>query len=505
MNVLLVSCKKLDWMQESKGAIPLPLLYLASVLKSKGHEPIILDLSVKARYTENYNNMDALRDIDAAIQQHDPSLIGFNCFVSQQFPFIMQAAEHIKTYTDIHITLGGAHPSLFPVEILEHCPAIDTVVIGEGETQIIDIINSIEKNNVHVLSSTQALAWRSDSKVIKNDRVGFIKDLDSIPMPSWDLINLEDYYGDHTGWHNPKGFDIKVSIPILTSRSCPFSCNFCACFTTMGRMFRVRSPYKVVDEIEYLNKEFGMNYFGFIDDIVNIRKDHIIGICNEIIRRKLDIQFEPTCGLYLGKVDDDIAKAMARAGCTFARLPVEHGSDWIRTNVIGKKISRESIFKAQKVLKANGIRTSTMSIMGFPEDTVETLQETYDLLIELNADLNYVFNLIPMPGSRVFEQAVNEGLLNVNFDINSLWRGDVELDPVQKDQQFYIKPKDMTFEEMAMFRQKFNQIRILSDEIKEEISKSNETNKPSHSSLINDLANGVESQVESGMILQAGR
>jgi len=462
MNILLISCRKLDWMQESKGTIPVPLLYLAAALRREGYTTSILDLSIMKTEVGETPDESSLSAIEQYIHQHTPALIGFNCFVSQHFPFIADAAKHIRTLSpEIHVTVGGSHPTLFAGDILNNCLDIDSIVLGEGEETIVALAKAVEKRRIADLASAQAIAFRVGDRVITNPRTSYLSDLDALPESAWDLINLEDYYSDHTGWHNPKNMDIRLSIPILTSRSCPFNCNFCACHKTMGRTFRMRSPGKIVDEIEHLNKEYGMNYFGFIDDNINLSKHHIIGICDEIIRRKLDIQFEPTCGLYLGHVDEEVAYSLGKAGCVFARLPVEHGNDHIRNTVIGKNLPREQIFRAKKLLKDNGMRVSTMSIMGFPEDTAATLQDTYDLLLELNADLNYVFNLIPFPGTRLFEQAVQEGLLLGHFDTTALWRGEADLDPVQKTQQYYLKPKNMSFAELDVFREKFNNIRIM--------------------------------------------
>jgi anaerobic magnesium-protoporphyrin IX monomethyl ester cyclase len=462
MNVLLISCKKLAWMQETKGTIPVPLLYLAAVLRGAGYVPTILDLSIAPIDTDTSSDERLLSIIEQYIRKSNPTLIGFNCFVSQHLPFIVKAARHIrKIAPDIHVTVGGAHPTLFAEAILRNCSDIDSVVLGEGEEQIVALAKAIEERRMSDIESLQAIAFRVNGKVVSNPRRNYITDLDILPEAAWDLINLDDYYSDHTGWNNPKNMNIQLSIPIITSRSCPFNCNFCACHRTMGRAFRMRSPIKVVDEIEHLNKEYGMNYFGFIDDNVNLNKDHVIAICNHIIQRKLDIQFEPTCGLYLGRVDEDIAYALGKAGCVFARLPIEHGNDYMRNTVIGKNLPREQIFRAKRLLKENGMRVSTMSIMGFPEDTAHTLQDTYDLLQELKADLNYVFNLIPFPGTKVFDQAQKEGLLLSTFSEEQLWKGEIDLDPVQKVQQYYLKPKNMTLEQLDFYRNKFNEIRVM--------------------------------------------
>jgi anaerobic magnesium-protoporphyrin IX monomethyl ester cyclase len=462
MKVLLIGCQKLSWMGETKGTIPVPLLHLGASLQKAGHSPTILDLSIVSKEPKSIQDESFIDIIKNYISQVDPGLIGINCFVSQHVPFILKTAQKIKEFKpDLHLTIGGAHPTMFASDILENCREIDSIVLGEGEEQIVAIADLLESKRISEMNSIQALAYRVNGAIKTNLRKNYITELDSLPEASWDLINFEDYYSDHSDWHNPKNMNIQLSVPILTSRSCPFNCNFCACHKTMGRVFRMRSPKKVVDEIEHLNKEYGLNYFGFIDDNVNLNKDHIIGICHEIVQRRLDIQFEPTCGLYLGRLDEEIAYALGKAGCVFARLPIEHGNDYIRNEVIGKNLSREQIFRAKKLLKDNGMRISTMSIMGFPEDTPKTLQDTYDLLSELKADLNYVFNLIPFPGTKVFEQAKREGLLLSSFSKNQIWKGEIDLDPVQKVQQYYLKPKNMSLEQLDHYREKFNEIRVM--------------------------------------------
>ena len=465
MNILLIACPKLEWMQDSKGTLPVPLLYLAAVLREAGFSAHILDLSIIEPTPEVDQFSNEILKIIKAVSEINPAIIGFNCFVSQHLPLIIQASQQLrKNLSDVHITIGGAHPSLFFEDILSNCPEIDSVIIGEGEEQIVALAKGIDTNTDN-FDSIHSFAYRVNGKVVNNHRRDYISDLDILPDAAWDTINFADYYSDHTSWHNPKNHDIKISIPISTSRSCPFSCNFCACHKTMGRGFRKRSPRRVVGEIEHLHREYGLNYFGFIDDNVNLDKSHVLEICDEIIRRHLDIQFEPTCGLHLPSLDDDIAKALSKAGCVFARLPIEHGNDYIRNKIIGKNLKREKIFEVAHSLKKYGIRTSTMCIMGFPEDTVQTLQDTYDLLLELKADLNYVFNLIPFPGTKVFEQAKQEGLLLSTFSEEQIWKGEIDLDPVQKVQQYYLKPANMSLEQLDIFRHKFNTIRIMNTDL----------------------------------------
>jgi radical SAM superfamily enzyme YgiQ (UPF0313 family) len=265
MNILLIACPKLEWMQDSKGSIPVSLLYLAAVLRQAGFSVHILDLSVMKSDPEVDSFDNLMLKINNTVSDVDPAIIGFNCFVSQHLPFIMRVSKQLrKTLPKVHITLGGAHPSIFYKDILANCSEFDSVIVGEGEEQIVALANCVEKKT-NEFDHIHSFAYRVNGAIAYNQRNGYITDLDLLPDASWDIINFPDYFSDHSSWHNPKKHDIKISAPIITSRSCPFSCNFCACHKTMGRGFRKRSPKRVVGEIEHLHREYGIRYFGFID------------------------------------------------------------------------------------------------------------------------------------------------------------------------------------------------------------------------------------------------
>jgi radical SAM superfamily enzyme YgiQ (UPF0313 family) len=139
----------------------------------------------------------------------------------------------------------------------------------------------------------------------------------------------------------------------------------------------------------------------------------------------------------------------------------------MRNQVIGKHLARERIYEAVKLLKKYGIFTSGMFIMGFPEDTEKTMNDTYKMICDLQLDLNYVFNLIPVPGTKVFSQAMKDDLFLQKFDISDLWKGNISLDPNQDKKQFFIKPYQMTLEQLMTFRKRFDAVRIMSDQAKE--------------------------------------
>ncbi len=469
MKILLVAPHKLEQLKDSKGSIPVPLLHLAAVLRKRRHEVTIFDFSAMVVGGQPLDEKTIAQTMTTLISDRRPDVIGINCFTSLHFPFTRLLCKVVKSHDRrIPIVVGGAHPSLFAKEILENEPAIDFVVLGEGELQFDALSSALNRSDDAGLHRIPALAFRdADDNVVVTKREGYISDLDALPMPAWDLIDLHSYYADHSTWYNPRKLHFEACIPILTSRSCPYSCNFCACHATMGRTFRKRSPKLVVDEIQMLHEQKGENYFGFIDDNVNLDKQHFIEICSEIVKRNLNIQYETTCGVHIASLNEAVIDAMADSGCVFVRLPIEHGNDMIRNKIIGKNLSREKIISAADRLKRRNIFTSSMFIMGFPEETTETLEDTYKLICELQLDLNYVFNLIPFPGTRIFKQAMEDRLLIDDFRKEDLWKGMISLDPVQDDCRFFIKPYQMDLDELMHYRRKFDTVQFYSQSAKE--------------------------------------
>lgn len=480
MRVLLVSSYTLEYVTRADKCPPLSLLSVAATLQREGHEPTLLDLNIAPVPEGEDAHSCYLRRIQEKIREVQPGMIGMNCLISANFVFIESASTEIKKeFPDIPIVIGGTHPTLFAMDILRHCPAIDAIVIGEGEYQGAALADAYEANDRSQLAKCPALAYRdSKGEIGLNPRGNFMSyetEMDKMPDPAWELLHFPDYHVDHSNWYNPRGLDIKMSAPILTSRSCPYSCNFCSAHTMMGRGLRMRSAKRVVDEIEMLYRQHGVNYFGFVDDILNVNKKHIIGICNEIVRRGLVIQFESFNGYAILSMDEEIVDAMAQAGCIYAIMPIESGSDYMRHQIIGKKIPREKIFEVRALYAKYGMLTRGVFIMGFPEDTRETLEDTYQMIKELELDMNMVFNLIPFPGTKVFAQVQKDNLMLEKIDPKTLWKGDLHLNALQN--QFYIKPYNLSMDDLLEYRAKFDEMKFVSSRIKALMKKAPQARK----------------------------
>ena len=395
-----------------------------------------------------------------ALLHHEPDIVGISCLTTAHFPFMRKLAQMVRTVSpSSKIILGGVHATLFTKEIMTNFPEFDYIVIGEGEEQARELGIALLNNRGDRLDHIQSFAWRnSGGEVVINPRRNYIKDLDQIPMPAWDMIDFSQYYRDHKNWYNPKGHDIKISIPILSTRSCPYDCNFCSAHRTMGRGFRKRSAQNVVDEIQYHIETYGHRYFGFADDNLTLEKSHVLAVCDEINRRGLDIQFESYNGYNLASLDAESISALASVGCVHAILPIEHGSDMMRNEIIGKRLPREKILEIMALYKKHKIQTRAMFIMGFPEDTEETLSATLEMIQCIKPDMADIFTLIPFPGTKVFKQAIRDNLFLNKVDESMLWTGSMRLDT--KGAEFYIKPYDMTYNDLARWRKTFNDISL---------------------------------------------
>ena len=279
----------------------------------------------------------------------------------------------------------------------------------------------------------------------------------TLPMPAWDLIDMNKFKMDLDHYYNPTETKIgKFKAAIFSSRACPLACNFCDMFLVMGKKHRKRTIKAIIDEIELLHKEYGVNYFSFMDDQMTLNRASTIELCNEMIKRKLKIVWDTPNGLWINSLREDVIAKMAEAGLARASLAVEHGDDYIRNKVIGKLLERDKCIEVADLLKQYKIMSHGQFIMGFPEDTNETLQNSYDFINEIQLDKVGVGTLVPFPETKLYEQVVKEKLWIIEPNYDELWKK-----PVSQGQgDFIIKPHNMTIEDLYYWRGKFDEIQV---------------------------------------------
>lgn len=413
------------------------LLYVGTLLKKNNINTRIIDLNVSSK------------DYIYEIESFHPDIVGIGCFSSEAFGNLLVVSERIKSiYPEVKIAIGGIHPTIFAAEILKKYGCIDYVVVGEGETAFLELIRKIE-NNVS-MENIDGIVFRENGSVKYNHKTKYIEKLDILPFVDYGIIDLEDYSINTKHWYSPKGMEISRPFSILSSRSCPERCNFCSMFILNGPKIRFRSANNVVDEMQNLFDKYGANYFHFIDDNMTYDQNRMLGICSEITERKLNIQFDTPNGISIKRLSKEVIDAMVSAGLVRVSLAIESGSDYIRNEVIRKNLSREKIYEIVNYFATHRhVYIKLFFIIGFPEETKETLEDTYRMIKELPHDFPCIHFATPYPGTRLFDDCVSNNLLPYGKE-EYVDMSEFHHDPAMP----HFKPYNLSKKELVRFRNK---------------------------------------------------
>jgi radical SAM superfamily enzyme YgiQ (UPF0313 family) len=359
---------------------PLGLGYLASYLEKYGHEVRIIDALNLSLSNEKIIS-----------SCKESGLIGIYCLSD----FYLETKDLVRRLKleNLRVVVGGPHASALPQETLEDTGA-DFIVIGEGEQTLLELANALEHGRN--TKDIPGLLSQEDSALKKRD---FISDLDSIPFPDWFQIDPRKCK------KAPHGAVIKnfPVAPIITSRGCPYICKFCASPHLWARTIRFRSPENVVDEIEFLVKDFGVKEIHFEDDNLTLKREHIEKICNLILERKLKISWATPNGVRADTLTKDLVRLMKKSGCYFLVFGIESGSQKILNN-IHKKTDLGIIERAARLASSEGLITQGFFIFGLPGETEETIKETVDFAKKIPLDRAQFLLLDVLPGSALWDE-----------------------------------------------------------------------------------------------------
>ena len=409
----------------AKPCFPLGLGYIASVLKQHGYETSLYhadnprskeeqifsdpEAGFKTRVDSYRRYLDSLKDNDHFVWKEiketfeiqNPDIVGVS-LLSAEVGSALKVSQICKEVNKkCHIVWGGVHPTFLAEDCLKY-GEVDFVIRGEGEyamTELCQALSTFDKN----LFDIRGLSYRRNGTVVHNDDRDLIEDLDEIPFPAWDTLLY------------PETFDYKSLISIIISRGCPFRCSFCASRSFWRRKVRFRSPENMIKEVKLLKETYGINYFMIWDDSFTINKDIVKKYCNALIESKLRIAWKASTRADL--IDEPLLKLMKKAGCRKLEVGVESGSDRIK-KMICKDVSNEQIINAFEIIKKIGIGSGAFFMAGFPEETLEDLRLTFELMHELKAD-ELFFNIFdPMPGTPEYEKCIKLGLLPKDADWN---------------------------------------------------------------------------------------
>jgi anaerobic magnesium-protoporphyrin IX monomethyl ester cyclase len=407
--------------------IPLGLAYLGAVAEKEGHQVTVIDCQGEKLTYDTFRQR---------IKQVPSDIVGVTSttLLYNSAKTIMEIAR--EEQPNAVTMIGGSHVSFWDENALNESPAIDIIVRREGELTFLELLHRIEakKNFEGVLGIT----FRGgDGKIIRNEDRPFLHDLDSLPSPAYHLLPLDSYH--RMG---------KTIFPIVTSRGCVQWCDFCSTVRMFGRGYRVRSPKKVVDDMEMLHNKYGQSQFTFYDDAFTVNRQHTLEMCADIKARNLDVTWD--CETRVDAVDKELLEKMHNAGCITIWFGVESGSERI-LDQMHKKIKPEGVRAAFKMAQKAGMMTIASAVIGFPGETEETAWETINFINSLNPDDIGFYVATPYPGTPMYEQVVKNGWLRVT-DFNkydtatpTFETPDLSMEKIREikykaHQKFYLRP-----------------------------------------------------------------
>lgn len=409
---------------------PLSLLYLSAYVRKYGHQPKIFNLDTMVNEDGIYFFGFDSKKLISEISDFKPDIIGITCPYSSRWQFTERLVRIIKTnFQDVPVVLGGIHPTTFPEYCLTSSGA-DYIVIGEGEETIVTLIEGLK--HTHKLYQIDGFAFRDGLKIVVNPKTKFVQDLDTIPYPAYDLINIEGYKKicSKDRISQLKG----LYFSLLTSRSCPNQCTYCNMHLAHGKKWRFRSPENVLAEIEHLISTYNVRQFAIVDDNFSLSRTRTIEILKGIIDRRFAIKFITPNGLSIKTLDDEVIKLFKDAGALEISIAIESGSDYIRNEVYKKRLTTEKIIEVVQACKRHKLPCSAFFMVGAPEETEDTVRESIELMKQLKIPA-YINITTPYKGTKLYDYYLSKGLI----DEQTLMQGsalDIRL-PVQNLKNYH--------------------------------------------------------------------
>jgi anaerobic magnesium-protoporphyrin IX monomethyl ester cyclase len=377
MKILLVnpSCET-----GSARWLPLGLGYIAAVLKGRGFDVKVID-----------------GPTDNVLQDYMPDVIGISA-MTPQIEEAWRIADRAKAFIpNVTVILGGVHPSILPLESIAK-PAVDIVVVGEGELTMVCVCSALLYNLS--LEKVQGIVYKSHGEVVSNPPREVLNNLDELPFPARELFNFPDGYTPGYYRHLP-------AATILTSRGCPGRCTFCN-KSVFGNRSRMRTAHNVFQEMMYLHIFHGIREFHISDDNFTTDRQRAIDICDFIIKAGMKVSWACSNGIRVDCVCQELLNKMKQAGCYRIAFGIESGSPKILKS-INKNITLDKIDTAVRMARKAGLITVGFFMVGNYGETDETISETIKFIDKLKLDYIQFTIATPYPGTELAEQVSAHG------------------------------------------------------------------------------------------------
>jgi len=393
MKVLFVNPPQTASKYKFMGVIapPLGIAYMAGVLQENNIDVEILDASAE--------DMD-FKDVEKELLKRKPDLVALTA-LTPTIGRALETAQVVKeTLPDSIVVMGGYHPTFNFIETLED-ENVDIVIRGEGEYIMLNLVQALE--NQSSLHDVKGIVFedKNSKEIVVNPEAPLIQDLDELPFPALNLLPMKKY----------RLLDMDTHMTtMITTRGCPMQCSFCSSAAMHGKKIRERSVENIVDEIEYLKTNYDIDTIAFMDDTFTLKKRKVMAICDEILKRNIEIMWG--CTSRVDTLDEKLLKKMKEAGCITIFIGVE-SADQQQLDNMCKNTTIAKIENAFKIAHKLKIRTIASVALGMPGDTKEIMNKTVKFVHKLKPNYAIYSLATPYPGTKFYKEAFEKNLIKI--------------------------------------------------------------------------------------------
>jgi radical SAM superfamily enzyme YgiQ (UPF0313 family) len=371
---------------------PITLATMAALLIREG---------VQVRMSDCIAEDMSFEQLNLALRKFNPDLVVLNTATASIYSDLSTAKLTKDICPQAKTLAFGLHVTALPDEAFALSSQLDFVIRGEPEFCLLDLAKKLKEGDDN-FAEIKGLSYRTERGIHHNQECGFDGDLNTLPFPAWELINVRNY---------PLPFSGEPFLLITTSKGCQNACLFCPAKPFYGRLLRFRDHHIVTDEMAYVVEKFGVRQFLIWSESFTEKKEYVISLCDEILRRKLPVSW--VCNSRVDRVDLGMLSLMKKAGCWMIGYGVESGNqDILDQNK--KNITVAQVEEAISLAKKAELEITAHVIFGLPGETMATGLQTIRWLNKLPIDYVQVYCAVPWPSTQLYHIAKEKNWLLTN-------------------------------------------------------------------------------------------